>query len=146
MDEALVEQLTEPLHCFATTENLAFTDSDRRHGSWRNYFVGVVGAVAADENDVLWPNQVLALAKSGIELYKCLLSCGRTANCLAVQGGAEACQWHRQLHQLADVKFGGNAGAAQRPCHVEPPQHGRFGEVLGGSDQRRHPRALREFT
>jgi hypothetical protein len=53
-----VEQLTEPLHCFATTEGLAFSNSDRRHGAWRNYFVGIVGDVATDENDVLWPNQV----------------------------------------------------------------------------------------
>ncbi len=53
-----MEQLTEPLHCFATTEGLAFSNSDRRHGAWRNYFVGIVGDVATDENDVLWPNQV----------------------------------------------------------------------------------------
>ena len=58
VNDAMVEQLTEPLHCFATVEGLAFSDSDRRTGPWRNYFVGVVGAVAADENDVLWPNQV----------------------------------------------------------------------------------------
>ncbi len=61
VDDALVERLTEPLHCLATVEGLAFSDSDRRSGPWRNYFVGVVGAVAADENDVLWPNQVPAL-------------------------------------------------------------------------------------
>ena len=58
VDEAMVEQLTEPLHCFATVEGLAFSESDRRSGPWRNFFVGIVGAVAADENDVLWPNQV----------------------------------------------------------------------------------------
>lgn len=29
-----------------------------RAGPWRNYFIGVIGTFAPDEDDVLWPNQV----------------------------------------------------------------------------------------
>lgn len=29
-----------------------------RSGPWRNYFIGVIGTFAPDEDDVLWPNQV----------------------------------------------------------------------------------------
>ena len=68
VDDAVVEQLTEPLHCLATVDGLAFSDSDRRSGPWRNYFVGIVGAVAADENDVLWPNQVLTYSSGNATL------------------------------------------------------------------------------
>ena len=82
VDDALVERLTEPLHCLATVEGLAFSDSDRRSGPWRNYFVGVVGAVAADENDVLWPNQVPACPQT-----HCRLAAASGSRCICSHFG-----------------------------------------------------------
>jgi len=35
-----------------------FNNFDIRHGNWRNYLVGVIGEVAVDEIETLWPNQV----------------------------------------------------------------------------------------
>ena len=32
--------------------------ADEAGGAWRNFFVGLVGNVAAHEDDILWPNQV----------------------------------------------------------------------------------------
>ena len=51
-------EATDPGDPFASVSGLAFGEPDARHGPWRSYFVGVVGGVAADEDDVLWPNQV----------------------------------------------------------------------------------------
>ena len=43
-----------------TADGLTFGAlADARAGAWTNYFVGLVGEVAADEEDILWPNQVL---------------------------------------------------------------------------------------
>ena len=32
--------------------------ADEAGGAWRNFFEGLVGNVAAHEDDILWPNQV----------------------------------------------------------------------------------------
>lgn len=61
MEPAVAGQLSEALPAFASVEGLSFTGCDRRHGDWRNYFVGIVGHVAVQEEDVLWPNQVQLL-------------------------------------------------------------------------------------
>lgn len=58
----LVGRLSADIAPFCATEGgLRFGAPDVGEpggGPWRNYFVGLVGAVAADEDDVLWPNQV----------------------------------------------------------------------------------------
>ena len=38
---------------------LRFVDADAAAGPWRNFFVGLVGGVAAAEDEALWPNQLL---------------------------------------------------------------------------------------
>ena len=57
LEQSVVDQLGAPLRAFSCCSGLNFTAYDQRHGSWRNYFVGIVGHVAAHEEDVLWPNQ-----------------------------------------------------------------------------------------
>ena len=57
LDSAVVEQLRTPLEPLLEVEGLHFNQSDAQHGAWRNYFMGVIGSVAAAEEDVLWPNQ-----------------------------------------------------------------------------------------
>ena len=39
--------------------------ADEAGGAWRNFFVGLVGNVAAHEDDILWPNQVGAGGLTG---------------------------------------------------------------------------------
>lgn len=58
LSDDLVKRLTAHMEPFRITSDLAFTRCEAQHGPWRNYFVGVVGAFAPDEDDVLWPNQV----------------------------------------------------------------------------------------
>ena len=57
LDSAVVEQLRTPLEPLLEVEGLNFNRCDAQHGAWRNYFMGVVGSIAAAEEDVLWPNQ-----------------------------------------------------------------------------------------
>ena len=54
-----MEQLDVELEPFCYTAGLKFEGSDERAGHWRNFFIGVMGDVDAQEEDVLWPNQVL---------------------------------------------------------------------------------------
>ena len=53
----LVDELECDLQPFCAVAGLRFQECDERHGPWRNYYVGVVGDVDSDEDDVLWPNQ-----------------------------------------------------------------------------------------
>lgn len=54
----LVGRLSADISPFCAVSGLQFGPADAAAGPWRNYFVGLVGAVAADEDDILWPNQV----------------------------------------------------------------------------------------
>ena len=50
--------LGAPLAPLCAVAGLAFErHADAVSGPWRNFFVGLLGDVAADEADVLWPNQ-----------------------------------------------------------------------------------------
>lgn len=56
----VVERVSVDLTPFATVSGMTFGSlADLRFGAWANYFVGLVGEVAVDEEDILWPNQVL---------------------------------------------------------------------------------------
>ena len=60
LSEEVVEQLEVELEPFCYTAGLKFEGGDERAGHWRNFFIGVVGDVDAQEEDNLWPNQVHA--------------------------------------------------------------------------------------
>lgn len=57
----LVGRLSADIAPFCSVAGMAFSEgaADAAGGGWRNYFVGLVGSVAADEDDILWPNQVM---------------------------------------------------------------------------------------
>ena len=57
----LVGRLSSDIAPFCSVTGMAFGGADEAAGAWRNYFVGVVGGVAADEEDILWPNQACAV-------------------------------------------------------------------------------------
>lgn len=59
LSEELVARLTCHMEPFCITQDLAFSRCQARAGPWRSYFIGVVGTFAPDEDDVLWPNQVM---------------------------------------------------------------------------------------
>lgn len=54
----LLGRLSADIAPFCSVSGLKFAAADAAAGPWRNYFVGLVGSVAADEDDILWPNQV----------------------------------------------------------------------------------------
>lgn len=57
-DEVFLERHLE-LHGFYEISGRNFThQSDSSVGNWHNYFIGVIGDLASDENEVLWPNRV----------------------------------------------------------------------------------------
>ena len=58
LSEEVIEQLEGELEPFCYTAGLRFEGSNERSGPWRNFFIGVVGSVDSQEEDVLWPNQV----------------------------------------------------------------------------------------
>lgn len=60
LDDATMEALSERLEPFWITEpgDLEFSQSDHTAGCWHSYFIGIVGCLASEEADVLWPNQV----------------------------------------------------------------------------------------
>ena len=60
MSDGLHAELQQPLAPFCAVAGLRFEECDERRGPWRNYYVGVVGDVDAEEADVLWPNQARA--------------------------------------------------------------------------------------
>lgn len=53
-----MEELEVELEPFCYTAGLKFETCDERVGHWRNFFIGIIGSVDAQEEDVLWPNQV----------------------------------------------------------------------------------------
>ncbi|CAL8468371.1 g7911 [Coccomyxa elongata] len=55
----LVDELECDLQPFCAVAGLRFQECDERYGPWRNYYVGIVGDVDSDEDDVLWPNQAI---------------------------------------------------------------------------------------
>jgi len=61
LQDDVVAELTVALEPMCTTSGLQFgvLADARAAGGWANFFVGLVGDVAADEEDILWPNQVL---------------------------------------------------------------------------------------
>ena len=59
LSEEVVEELEAELEPFCYTAGLKFEGSDEKTGHWRNFFIGVVGDVDAQEEDNLWPNMVL---------------------------------------------------------------------------------------
>lgn len=56
----LVGRLSADIAPFCSVAGMDFSPAgaDAAAGGWRNYFVGLVGSVSADEDDILWPNQV----------------------------------------------------------------------------------------
>lgn len=55
----VVGRLSADITPFCAVEGLSFRGlADSAEGPWRNFFVGLVGSVAAHEDDILWPNQV----------------------------------------------------------------------------------------
>ena len=62
LDHETVAALSLPLQPFVSATGLDYTKScDSCHGSWHNFFVGVVGGVASEDHEVLWPNRVRSL-------------------------------------------------------------------------------------
>ncbi len=63
LDDAAVAAMATPLKPFCTEEGgaLVFSDCDRAAGPWHCYFIGIVGCLAPDGVDVLWPNQARPL-------------------------------------------------------------------------------------
>jgi hypothetical protein len=56
----IVDKMSFDLTPFCSVSGLDFGAlADVRYGPWLNYFVGLVGDVAVEEADILWPNQVL---------------------------------------------------------------------------------------
>lgn len=53
-----MKELESELQPLCAVAGLSFEGCDQRSGPWRNYYVGVIGDVDSDEDDVLWPNQV----------------------------------------------------------------------------------------
>ena len=74
LSEEVVKQLDAELEPFCYTAGLRFEGSDERAGHWRNFFIGVVGDVDAQEEDNLWPNQVPAPCLHIYALSSCCLS------------------------------------------------------------------------
>lgn len=80
LDAATMEALSMPLQPFCIVEagTMVFSNCDEAAGPWRNYFVGIIGGFAADEDDVMWPNQVLHRrrskynARNGLDLARFL--------------------------------------------------------------------------
>jgi hypothetical protein len=56
----ILDKMSNDLTPFCSVSGLEFGAlADLRYGPWLNYFVGLVGEVAVEEADILWPNQVL---------------------------------------------------------------------------------------
>ena len=70
LSEEVVEHLEAELEPFCYTAGLTYDGCDELVGHWRNFFIGVVGAVDAQEEDVLWPNQVQLSIVFRIDLTK----------------------------------------------------------------------------
>lgn len=55
--------MVEPF-CITDKNSMTFSKPHFSHGPWKGYLVGVVGDVAAHEDDALWPNRVCFLPTS----------------------------------------------------------------------------------
>lgn len=73
LSEEVVDELDAELEPFCYTAGLRFEGSDEKTGYWRNFFIGVVGDVDAQEEDNLWPNQVPVPCLQGLVLSSCCL-------------------------------------------------------------------------
>ena len=72
---------TEQRHSSGSLVDRLTKTLQERAGPWRNYFIGVIGTFAPDEDDVLWPNQV-GLATDGAQiLYMTPCFKGRSRGC-----------------------------------------------------------------
>lgn len=54
----VLEHIPEAVQPFCLAEGMTFVKPQFSHGAWKGYLVGVVGDVAAEEDNVLWPNRV----------------------------------------------------------------------------------------
>lgn len=54
----VLEHIPQAVQPFCLAEGMTFGKPQFSHGSWKGYLVGVVGDVAAEEDNVLWPNRV----------------------------------------------------------------------------------------
>ncbi len=68
LSEDVIEKLEAELEPFCYTAGLKYEGSHERNGSWRNFFIGTVGSVDFQEEDVLWPNQACSLMLHGLHL------------------------------------------------------------------------------
>lgn len=60
LQEEVMKKMSLDLTPFATTSGLQFDSfADVVDGSWRNFFIGLIGDVAVEEHEILWPNQIL---------------------------------------------------------------------------------------
>lgn len=60
LDQYLIDKMTLDVTPFCRISGLQFGAlADVRQGPWLSFFVGLVGGVAPEEADILWPNQVL---------------------------------------------------------------------------------------
>jgi hypothetical protein len=60
LQSEILDKMSNDLTPFCSVSGLEFGAlADLRYGPWLNYFVGLVGEVAVEEADILWPNQVL---------------------------------------------------------------------------------------
>ncbi|DBA85740.1 TPA: hypothetical protein ACH3X1_005305 [Trebouxia sp. C0004] len=58
-----ISDTVEPF-CITDKNSMTFSKPQFSHGPWKGYLVGVVGDVAAHEDDALWPNRVRSVPSS----------------------------------------------------------------------------------
>ena len=58
-----ISDTVEPF-CITDKNSMTFSNPQFSHGPWKGYLVGVVGDVAAHEDDALWPNRVCYMLPS----------------------------------------------------------------------------------
>ncbi|KAA6417239.1 MAG: hypothetical protein FRX49_12802 [Trebouxia sp. A1-2] len=54
-----ISDMVEPF-CITDKNSMTFSKPHFSHGPWKGYLVGVVGDVAAHEDDALWPNRLFS--------------------------------------------------------------------------------------
>jgi len=93
LSEEVVEELEAELEPFCYTAGLKFEGSDEKTGHWRNFFIGVVGDVDAQEEDNLWPNMVLSLVLFDVLCCTALALCEHYDERAAVHEGCNCMSW-----------------------------------------------------
>ena len=69
----VLEHVPQTVQPFCLVEGMTFGKPQFSHGPWKGYLVGVVGDVAAEEDNVLWPNRVCrTLTRDIVSLKQCL--------------------------------------------------------------------------